>query len=93
MRVNGLDGDREPLLVATIGLGRELDERVKGDLDVWQLVLRESLEEGVEAANDGLVADDKDVILSLKLHDNGLETDDDVSVRFAAAVSVVELQE
>lgn len=37
------------------------------------------------------MADDEDVLLSLELEDYGLETDHDVAVRLAAAVSVVEL--
>ena len=45
----------------------------------------------LQAAQDGLVADNEDVLLPLELHDDGLEPDDNVAVRLAATVAVVEL--
>ncbi len=38
-------------------------------------------EVGKEAASDGLVTDDENMVLSLQLHDNRLKTGDEVLVR------------
>lgn len=80
-----------PLLDGAVGLGRELDEGVQGHIHPGALGLVLLHEVCVDAAQDGLVGDDEDVLATLELHDDGLETDDDVAVRFAAAVSVVVL--
>jgi hypothetical protein len=37
------------------------------------------------------VTDDEDVLLTFELHDDGLKSDDDVSIRFSSSVSVVVL--
>lgn len=42
-----------------------------------------------DAAHDGLVRDDEDVFGALEFHDDGLQADHDVAVRFAAAIAVV----
>jgi hypothetical protein len=41
---------------------------------------------GVEASQDGLMADEKDVLLTLELHDDRFEADNHISVRLAAAI-------
>lgn len=37
------------------------------------------------------MSDDEDVLLALEFHDDGLETDDHVPVRFTASIPIVEL--
>ena len=90
-RTDGRDVGLEPLLLGPVGLGRQLHERVQRDLHPRTLALVQVVEVGEDAADDGLVGDDDDVLAALELHDDGLEADDDVAVALAAAVPVVVL--
>lgn len=63
---------------------------MQGYLDVRQILMGQIVEVCVEATQDRLMSNDQDVFLSLKFHDDGFEANDDVPVRFATAVSVVE---
>ena len=87
-RGDGGDVSLEPLLLCAICLRRELHECVQRDLHPGALGLREVVEIGENAADDGLVGDDDDVLASLELHDYWFEADDDVTVGFAASVAV-----
>ena len=44
MGIDGTDGQCVALLVTTICLGRELDDRMQRNLDVWEICLREVVE-------------------------------------------------
>ena len=88
---DGGDVGLEPLLLRPVRLGRQLHEGVQGDLHPRALALVQVVEVGEDAADDGLVRDDDDVLAALELHDDGLEADDDVAVALAAAVPVVVL--
>lgn len=46
--INSLYRDFEALFITPISLGRKLDHGVKGDLDIWQVLLREIVEIGVK---------------------------------------------
>ena len=80
-----------PLLLGGISLGGELDEGMQRHLHPRALLLGDIHVVGVDAAEDGLVGDDDDVLAALELHDDGLEADDDVAVALAAAVAIVVL--
>ena len=90
-RADGGDIGLEALLLGAVGPGRELDERVQGDLHPRALLLRDIHVVGVDAPQDGLVGDDDDVLAPFELHDDGFEADDDVAVGLAAPVAVVVL--
>jgi hypothetical protein len=45
----------------------------------------------LQATYNRLMANDKNVLLSLQLHDNGLKTNHHVTIRFPASVPVVKL--
>ena len=81
----------DTLLLGLIRTRRELDETVQRNVHPRALILRRAHEVGVDAAQDGLVGDDEDVLAALELHDDGLEADDDVAVGLAAGVAVVVL--
>ena len=90
-RADGRNISLEALLLGAVGAGRQLDERVQRHLHPRALLLRDVHVVGVDAAEDGLVRDDDDVLAALELHDDGLEPDDDVAVGFPAPVAVVVL--
>ena len=48
------------MLVVTGLRGRELDDGVEGDAEVWAFVLRLAHQISIEGAQDGLVSDDED---------------------------------
>lgn len=88
---DGRDVGLEALLLGGVCAGRQLDERVQGDLHPGALLLLDVHVVGVDAAEDGLVSDDDDVLAALELHDDGLEPDDHVAVRLPASIAVVVL--
>lgn len=90
-RAHGRDVGLEALLLGAVGAGRQLDERVQRDLHPGALLLRDVHVVGVDAAEDGLVRDDDDVLAALELHDDGLQPDDHVAVRLPAPITVVVL--
>ena len=90
-RAHGRDIGAVPVLLRPVGLGGELHERVQRDLHPRALALVHVHEVGEDAADDGLVRHDDDVLAALELHDDRLQSNDDVTVRLAAAVAVVVL--
>ena len=91
MGIDSLDVDLEPSLLACIGAGSELDDRVEWNLDVGELFVRVVHKVGVDAAQNGLMSDDQNVALSLQLHDNGLQPKNNIAVRLSSSIAVVEL--
>lgn len=90
----GRDGGNislEALLLGAVGAGSQLDEGVQRDLHPGRLRLRYVHEVRVDAAQNSLVGHDDDVLATLELHDDGLQADDDVTVRLTATVAVVVL--
>jgi len=79
----------EALFLRIVGLGRQLNKRVQGHFHPGTLLLRDVHVVSVDAAQDGLVRDDDDVLAALEFHDDGFEPDDDVAVTLAASVAVV----
>jgi hypothetical protein len=59
------------------------------DLHPWALFLGHIHEVCVDTPKDGLVCNNEDIFAALKLHNDGLEADNDVAIRFAAQVTVV----
>lgn len=90
-RTNSRDVGFELLDLRPVGLRGELEEGVQGHLHPGAAVLGQLHEVGQDAAHDGLVGDDDDVLAALEFHDDGLEAEDDVAVGLAAAVAVVVL--
>jgi hypothetical protein len=88
---HGLDIGLGLLLIGTIRAGCKSDESVKRNREPGTVLLIFLHEVGVDAADDGLVTDDQDILTALKLHDDGLQSDDHVAVRLAASVAVVVL--
>ena len=86
---DGGDIGLEALLLGAVGLGRQLHERVQRDLGPGRLVGAGIHKVRVDAADDGLVRHDDHVAAPLEFHDDRFQPDDDVTVRLAAAVSVV----
>lgn len=70
-------------LFGSIGSWSKFDEGVKWDVEPWRPSLIFFHEVGVNAAKDGLVGDDEDVLGAFEFHDDGFETDDDVTVAIA----------
>lgn len=79
----------EALLLGAVSTGSQLDESVKWNLHPGTLLLGHIHEVGINATKDGLVGDDDDILRALQFHDDGFETDDDVAVGLAAAVTIV----
>lgn len=75
-----LDASLVSLDLRTVCTRSELEEGVKGDVEPWGLLLGFLHEVCVDATEDGLVGDDEDVFGALEFHDDGLETDDNVTV-------------
>lgn len=69
----------------------QLDQRVERYGYPGTLFLRLLHKVRINAADDGLMRDDEDVLAALQLHDDGLEADHHVAVAFASTVSVVVL--
>lgn len=69
---NSGDVRLEALLVGAICARRELDERMERHLHPGTLLLRCVEEVGIDAAENGLVRDNDDVLATLQLHDNWL---------------------
>lgn len=78
-------------LLGMIRLGSQLDQGMEGNRHPWAQLLVLLHEIGIDAADDGLVADDQNILAPLQLHDDGLESDDDIAIRLAASVAVVVL--
>jgi hypothetical protein len=68
------------LLLGTVGAWGELDEGVQRDSHPGRIGLGLLHEVGVYAAKNGLVGDNKNILGTLKLHDDGLQADDNVTI-------------
>ena len=91
MRVDSLDGELVPDLVATVRFRCELDDCVQWYFDVWDFFLRDVMEVSIDSAQYSLVAYDDDIVLSLHFHNDWFESNDDIAVALSASVSVVVL--
>lgn len=70
----------------------ELDNGLRGDFDVGDVLRRHRAETAIETAQDSLVTnDERGGRLFLKALDDGLKTSDDIFVALALGVSVTEL--
>lgn len=69
----------------------KLNERVQRDFHPRGLFLRNIHVVRVDASQHGLVRYDQNVLATLELHDDGLQSDNDVAVTLAATVPVVVL--
>jgi hypothetical protein len=74
-----------------IGTRGQLDEGVERNVHPGALSLVLLHEVGVDAAQNSLVGDNKNVFTSLQFHNNRLKTDDDIAIRLSATVAVVVL--
>ena len=81
----------EALLLRTISPGRQLDKRVQRHLHPRTLLLRHVHIIGIYAPQDRLMRHDDNVLAALQFHNDGLEPNDHVAVRFPAAVAIVVL--
>ena len=79
----------EALLLGAVRPGGQLDQRMQRHLHPGTLLLRHVHIIRVDAPQHGLMRHDDDVLTALQLHDDGLESDDDVAIGFSAAVAVV----
>ena len=90
MRINGRNVKADLLHFTSVSDGRELDDLMQRTLHVRQIhgVLIQEISQ--QTSHDCLVTDDEDVLLPLQLHDDWLETRDQVLIRFSPRISVVE---
>lgn len=79
-RRHGLNARLENLLLRSVRTRRQLDQRVQGNVEPRRFLLVFFHEVGVDAAQDGLVRYDEDVLAAFQLHDYGLEPDYNVAV-------------
>ncbi len=79
----------ESLFIGAIGARSELDKGMQRNCHPGAFLLALLLEVGVDATEDGLMSDDEDVLASLELHDDRLETDHNIAVRLTTTVAVV----
>ena len=77
---DGRDISLVPLFFCSICLGRKLDQGVQWHVHPRALGLILLHKIGVNASQNRLVGDDEDVLAALKLHDDGLKTDDHVAI-------------
>jgi hypothetical protein len=82
---------KKPILLRLVRPRRELNQTVQGHLHPRTLLLGTTHEVGIDTPQDGLMRHDENILRTLQLHDDRLEPDDDVAVRFAAQVAVVVL--
>lgn len=68
---------------------RQLDQGMQRNFHPGASFLACVQEVRVDAPEDRLVGDDDDVFAALEFHDNRLQADDHVAVRFAAAIPVI----
>lgn len=80
-----------PLLEGAVRLWGEFDQGMQGYIHPGASRLVLLHEVGIDAAENGLVSDDEDVLTPLELHDDGLKTDNNVAIRLSAAISVIVL--
>lgn len=78
-------------LLGAISARSKLDQCVQGNIHPGALGLILLHEVSIHASQYSLVSDDEDVLATLKFHDDGLKTDDNVAIRLSATVAVVVL--
>lgn len=78
-----------PHLFCPICLRCELDECVQGHVHPRTLCLVLLHEVCVDASQHGLVCNDENILASFQLHDDGLKSNNNVTVRLAASITVV----
>lgn len=88
---HSLNVRRSLLLISTVRAGGQLDESVERDGEPGAVLLVLLHEVGINAADDGLVTDDEDVLTALELHDDGFEADNYIAVGLTTTVAVVVL--
>lgn len=81
----------ESLLFRPICSWCQLDDSVEWNFHPRRLLLRYIHVVSVDASQNCLMRNNDDVLASFQLHDDGLQPDDDVSVAFAPAISVIVL--
>ena len=79
-RTNRRDHSFIHLPIGAICSGRQLDKCVQRDVQPGRFLLVFFHEVGIDAAEDGLVRYDEDILAALELHDDGFKTDYDVAV-------------
>lgn len=79
----------EALFLRAVCAGSQLDQRMKGNFHPRTLFLGHIVEIRIDAPQNRLMGDDDHVLAALELHDDGLEADDDISVRLTTAIAVV----
>lgn len=77
---DGRDVSLVPLFLRTIGLRCELDQCVQWNVHPGALCLILLHKIGVNAAQDRLMGDDKNILTALELHDDGFKADDNVTI-------------
>ena len=90
-RAHGRDVGLEPLLLRAVGPRGQLDQRVQRDLHPGALLLRHIHVVGVDAPEHGLMGHDDDILAAFEFHDDGLQSDDHVTIGFPAPVTIVVL--
>lgn len=91
IRVNCIDAHLVVGHLTAVGPRRQLDEHVEGDLQIGQLLVRLIQKVCEDGPQDRLVGNDENVLLTLHLHDDRLQTQHQIRVRLAAAVAEAEL--
>lgn len=79
----------EALLSRSICFGCELHQRVKRNFQPWRLIGAGIHEIGIDASDDGLMGDDDDVVASLQLHDDWLQSNDHVTIGLSTPIPVI----
>lgn len=79
------------LLLGAVGSRGQLDEGVQRDGHPWGISLGLLHEVGVDASQHSLVRNDEDVLRALQLHDDGLQTNNNVAIRLTASIAIVVL--
>lgn len=78
--VHSLNVERKTLLGGLVSLWGELDDRVKWHLDVREVLERVIHVVGKDGAKHSLVSYNQDVSLPLQLHNNGLQSQQEITV-------------
>lgn len=89
--VVGFNWKPDELCLAPVGLGRQLDQRVQGHLDVGQVSEFLIQEVAQNASKDSLVSHEENVALALQLHHDRLQSRNQVLIALSTGVSVRQL--
>ena len=90
-RADSLDVSLVSLHLGPICPWCQLDQRVQRHGDPWAFFLRLLHKVRINAADDGLVRNDEDVLAALQFHYNGLKSGHHIAVAFTSPVPVVVL--